>query len=72
MSKANSMIRQLERRLSPRRGPVVISMSWGYEDGTMDDGGDRITPEEWRRRHPGERLILMTWGDDDDPAGGDI
>lgn len=72
MSKANSMMRQIERRLAGRRrGPVVIDMSWGDEDGLIeDDDGDRITPAEWQRRHPEGRFIQMTWGDDD-PARSD-
>ena len=71
MSKANSMMRQIERRLAARRrGPVVINMSWSDEDGLIDADGDRVTHAEWQRRHPGGRFIQMTWGDDD-PAGSD-
>lgn len=59
----NNRLTKLERR---RPTQTEIRMGWQYEDGTIDDDGDRITPDEWRQRHPGGELILLTWGDHDD------
>ena len=68
MSKASSMMRQIERRLSsrPPDGPPHIVMFWGDDDMVTDDNGDRVTAAEWSRRHPDARVIQMTWGDEHD------
>ena len=43
-----------------------ISVNW-HTDGLIldEDTGERVTEEEWRKRHPDDRLIIVGWDDDD-------
>ena len=68
MSKATSLLRQIERRIANRRRPgAVMVMYWGDEEVT-DDDGRRMSLEEWERLHPEAAVIQLRWGDE----GGDV
>lgn len=46
---------------------IRVSVNWGEPGMVLDvDSGEYITADEWRRRHPKDRLIIVGWGDDED------
>ena len=44
---------------------IRINVNWGPPGMVLDDEtGKYITPDAWRQKHPGERLILVGYDDD--------
>ena len=65
MSKATSLLRQIERRIAARRRPgAVMVMYWHDEEVTDEATGRRMSLDEWERLHPEATVIQLSWGDD--------
>ena len=50
---------------------IKVSINWCEPGFILDeDTGEEVTAEEWRKRHPDQRLKIVTWDDnwDDSPA----
>ena len=67
------MAKQRDKRLDDLErdtGPgdqINISVNWGEPGQVLDaDTGEYVTEQEWKRRHPKDRLIIVTWDDIDD------
>ena len=46
---------------------IKINVNWGPPGMVLDDEtGKYITPDAWRRKHPGDRLIIVDAWDNDD------
>ena len=64
MSKATSLLRQIERRIAARRRPgAVMVMYWHDEEVTDEATGRRMSLDEWERLHPEATVIQLRWGD---------
>ena len=61
-------VSKLEKSLGAGRDKIRVSVHWG-EPGTVldEDTGEYVTENEWRKRYPNDRLIIVSaWDDDDD------
>ena len=48
-----------------------VLVNWRTDDKMLDrDTGEYVTEQEWRKRHPNDRLINLSWGDEDDKEDG--
>ena len=44
---------------------IKVSLNWGEPGMVMDDDtGEYVTEQEWRKRHPKDRLIIVGLDDD--------
>lgn len=66
MSKATSLLRQIERRIAARRRPGAVMVMYWHDEEVTDDDGRRMTAAEWERLHPDARVIQLRWGDEGD------
>ena len=57
----------LEKSITPSSDDEIrVSINWGDPGTVLDhDTGERVTEQEWRKRHPGDKLIIVTWDDVD-------
>ena len=66
MSKATSLLRQIERRIAARRRPGALMIMYWHDEEVTDDDGRRMTAAEWERLHPEATVIQLRWGDEGD------
>jgi hypothetical protein len=66
MARVEKRLDDLESALEPEDQQRVI-VDWEGDGLVLDfETGERVTPDEWRKRYPGEQLVILEWGDDDD------
>lgn len=66
MSKATSLLRQIERRIAARRRPGAVMVMYWHDEEVTDDDGRRMSLDEWERLHPEATVIQLRWGDEVD------
>lgn len=56
----------LENKAGAGADEIRVRVNWGDPDTVLDDEtGERVTPEVWRARHPGDQLIVVRYPVDD-------